>query len=414
MPCFIFKTMENTNSVVDIAILNEAKTDITPRKNIKYTITDYIPFGSDNLFPQAMALFARMSPNHRGVINSKKKYFAGRNLETKDTEFQKVLDSCNLQGESLQDVLGKYILDYQVGGNSYLEIITATNGSFIFFNHIDFTKCRKSKDEQKILVNPDWSEVGLNDDETKELSIYPVFTPDKDKPSILRSVYHMYDYEPEFYYYGLPSWISGKDSVQIDIKTNRFNLGRLINTFKLSGIMFVPVKDKGESDQILSLIKNHHTGDLNQDKLLVLTKSRSSELEKGESVQLIQNQYEEAGSWLNLHQMNVSDIITAHSWYRALCSLADNTGFDTNRILNEYEVALSSDIAPMQERIKKQIVKIYKEVTKKDIDFEFINRSPVSDNNGLYLWEYRKNKGLPYDENDLKQQKIIYNGVLID
>jgi hypothetical protein len=406
--------MEKIKSIVDVAYLNTANTELTPKLNLANTITDYIPFGSDNLFPQAMALFARMSPNHRGVINSKRRYVLGNGLKTDDKEFEGFLNVCNLDGESLSDVISKIELDYEIGGNAYLEIIKDNKNRFIYFNHIDFTKCRKSKENDEIYINPDWCTSLYDSENTIEIPLYPNFKNDEDNPQINRSIYHIYDYEPEFYYYGIPNWIAAKDAVQLDIKTNRFNLARLINTFKVSGIMFVPVKDQSESAEVIKRLKSDYTGDLNQDKLLVLTKSRSADGEKAEQVQLIQNQTEEKGSWIELHNLSISDIISGHSWFRSLSGIADNTGFDTQRILNEYNIALSSFIIPRQNKIKGIIQKIFKTVLNKEIDFEFINREPISSSDGMYLWEYRKSKGLEFDENDIKQQKIIYNGSLID
>ena len=109
----------------------------------------------------------------------------------------------------------------------------------------------------------------------------------------------MYDYEPEFSFYGLPSWISGKDSIQLDFKTNRWNLARLVNSFKLSGIMVVPVGSPEEGKQVIERLEKQYTNqeptDLNNDKLLVLAKSRNSGAERADRVELIQNNQEDNG-----------------------------------------------------------------------------------------------------------------------
>lgn len=408
------KAKVKSDNVVQLALFNTAKTEIVPYSPININTNEYIPFGSDNLFPQAMALFSRTSPNHRGVINGKRRYTIGHELISSDTETQNFLNSCNLDEENLQDVISKAELDYIIGGNAYFEVITAKNGGFVYFNHIDFTKCRKSKENTHILVNPDWSQYAAYRDQTVKIPLYPKFEPDPNNSGILRSIVHMFDYEPEFYYYGLPCWIAGKDSIQIDLKTNRWNLARLINAFKVSGIMFVPVKDSNESASVIEKLKLEHTGDMNQDKLMVITKSRSAENERAEQVQLIQNKQDETGSWLELHGLSISDIITAHSWYRALSGIADNTGFDTKRILNEYSIALSTYIIPRQKTLKDKIISVYRGVTGKKIEFEFMNKKPVDDSDGMFVWEYRREKGLEFNENDIRQQKIIFNGSLIE
>ncbi len=60
---------------------NYTKKEIVPYVKRDYDFLDYIPFGSDNLFPQALALFSRLSPNHRGVLTSKERYFQGDGID---------------------------------------------------------------------------------------------------------------------------------------------------------------------------------------------------------------------------------------------------------------------------------------------------------------------------------------------
>lgn len=397
-------------SPVQLELFN-VQTEIKPSFARENVVEDYIPFGSDNLFPQAMALFGRTSPNHRGVINNKKTYACGSDIISSDSLAKTFLDTVNNQGESLHDILLKLELDYVMGGNGYIEVIRDRSKRWVMLNHIDFTKCRKNKEKTHILIHPDWGTYTGKQD--KNLISLPIFPKFEFSGGVERSVYHLYDYEPEFSDYGLPSWISGKDAVQIDFKSNRFNLARLINTFRVSGMLFVPVKDAGESQEVLKRMTEAYTGDMNQDKLLVVTKSRSTENEKADQVQLIQNNNQDKGSWIELHSMSITDIIVAHSWFRSLTSLPDNTGFDTNRIINEYNIALSTYILPTQKFIKKMINKIMKAAIGKAIEFDFINESPIYIEDGMFIWELRKKKGLDYNESDPVQQKIIYNGQLV-
>ena len=93
---------------------------------------DYIPFGSDNLFPNALALFARQSPNHRGVINSKVNYSMGDGIISldEDAQTEDLLASINFEGNSLDYIQKKLYLDRFISGNHYLECITDKNRSF--------------------------------------------------------------------------------------------------------------------------------------------------------------------------------------------------------------------------------------------------------------------------------------------
>jgi len=384
---------------------------------VNINVKDYIPFGSDNLFPQALALFSRTSPNHRGVINSKGFYSIGDGIMSEDSWLMdNFILKANYEGEMLEEVQSKVDHDEFTTGNGWFEIIRDKAGTFMWINHLDATKCRKAKDQPRVILHPDWSQdTGMNDKYRKTLPLYPNFESDGEGPfAVERCVYHRFKYEPEFVHYGLPQWISGRDAVQIDLKTNKWNLARLINAFKLSGIMFVPVKDPTESKKVLDNIKKDYTGEGNQDKLMVVTKSRADINEKADQVQLIQNKQEESGSWLGLHDMSIGDIVVAHSWYRALTGIVDNTGFDTQRILNEYNIALSTFIKPRQKSWVRLYQKLFRETLNKEIDLQYNNQPPVDTDDAKYVWEVRKEKGLEYDETDPNQQKMIYNGSIID
>ncbi len=140
---------------------------------------------------------------------------------------------------------------------------------------------------------------------------------------------------------------------------------------------------------------------------MVLTKSRATEGEKADAAQFLEQKQDDEGSWINLHNMSVTDIVVAHSWFRALTSLPDNTGFDTRRILNEYEVARRTVIHEKQELYLSIIKKIFMEQLNYEVELQFINNPPVEDHAWKRIWEVRRDKGLDFNENDPEQQKII-------
>ena len=385
---------------------------IVPYSGIAPNMQDFIPFGSDNLFPNALALFSRQSPNHRGVLNSKVNYCLGDGLfplDEKDTATQDILDSINFEGESLNDVQMRLFLDRFMVGNYDLECITDKNRTFLWFNQIDATMCRLSKDNESILIHPDWSMyTGKKDKFLKILPKYPNFQPDTvDGISAYRCVFHKFDYEPEFTFYGIPQWIAGKDSVQIDLRTNKWNLGRLKNSFRPGSTLVVPVADATEGEVVTKAIKDHYTGEEKQGKTLILTKSRAAENEKADQTQYIPHVQEDKGSWTELHKQSTGDIIVSHGWYRALTGLTDNTGFDTERILNEYYTALATVISNEQDSFIKVYKKIYRETLGAEFPVVFHNSPPLQNDKYQYIWELRKARGLKWDENDPVQQELI-------
>jgi len=98
-----------------------------------------------------------------------------------------------------------------------------------------------------------------------------------------------------------------------------------------------------------------------------------------------------------------------HSWYRSLAGYQDATGFDTNRINDEYKVALSSSILPKQAEYTKVLNGLLGDFKYGEI--EFINESPteeISDNDLMTVWEMRESRGMSFDKLDPAQQILIY------
>ena len=399
---------QEKGEAVNVATLDYTKREITPYKTLNLDTLDYIPFGGDNLFPQALALYSRLSPNHRGVLTSKNKYMQGSGIIGIDKYAEDWIKAVNKEGENLNQVQKRLWTDENLIGNTWIEFITDTKHSFLFANHIDSTKVRISKDEDEAILHPDWSlDTGTRDSRRIIRGLYPNWEPDPENKEILRTIYQKKDYEPEFYFYGLPGYISGKDSIQIDFRTNKWNLARLVNSFRLSGMLFVPVKDSVEGAKVIKMIEEKHTGEGNQGKLMIVTKSRASEGQKAEEANLVETKGEDTGSWTDLHKQSLSDIVMAHAWYRSLLSIPDQQGFDTERILNEYNIALTNNILDAQKEYIEIYQKLHREVLNKDLQIEFKNVPPLESDVYYSVGEMREKKGLPVDWSDPAMKVII-------
>ncbi len=103
-------------------------------------------------------------------------------------------------------------------------------------------------------------------------------------------------------------------------------------------------------------------------------------------------------------------MLSIHNWYKTLCSFfGEKTGFDTQRIINEYEIALNTSITSTQRRYLNLFESIFVAFSYDSSDLKFDNQSPVYRLNPVkYIWELRRDAGLDFDENDPKQ-KLFYN-----
>jgi hypothetical protein len=115
------------------------------------------------------------------------------------------------------------------------------------------------------------------------------------------------------------------------------------------------------------------------------------------------------GDWRDLHDQATSDIVVAHSWFRSLSGLDYTTGFNAERILHEYEVALNTVILGEQNELLEPILHAITEILEVDCSSLVIINRPPTRSKPIYMrvWEARKADGLDYDESDERQQLFL-------
>ena len=125
-----------------------------------------------------------------------------------------------------------------------------------------------------------------------------------------------------------------------------------------------------------------------------------------ESAQFIKFPKDEEGNWSLLHQQAHTHLLSIHNWFKSLASFfGEKTGFDTQRILYEYEVALKTTIKTNQARYISIFKSLLPQFNLNVDDLTITNESPVYRINPVkFIWELRREDGLPYDENDPNQQ----------
>ena len=360
-------------------------------------------WGDDNMLPYALSLMSRRSTTHRRIINDKADYIAGKGFSYDEQQplLQQLVERANGDGDSLRAVLGRLGFDKSLMGNAFLEVVTDADHSFLSLYHIDASRCRLSRDGEHVILHHDWSD--FRPSEGRTLPLYPLFEQQSD--GTLRSVVHYKDYEPMFDHYGVPAYIAGMNVSAIAYKTDRWNIARLDNSFQLSGVMMLDstVSTDAEAERIVRLAEEKFAG--NPGQVMFVIRDGAEE----DNSRFIPITAQNEGDWQALHEQAVSDIVVAHSWFRSLSGLDYGSGFNTERILHEYEVALNTVILAEQAELLEPIREVVERVLGCDCaTLEIINRPPTR-SKPIYMkvWEARKADGLPYDEEDERQQQFL-------
>ena len=313
----------------------------------------------------------------------------------------RLVERANGRDESLRQVIAKIAFDKALFGNALLEVATDEAHSFLALYHQDASHCRLARDSQHVLMHHDWNAFSMHD--ALSLPLYPRFEPRED--GTLRSIVHYKDYEPMFVHYGVPPYIAGMNVSAIAYKTDRWNISRLDNSFQLSGVMMLDntADNEAEAAQLARIAEERFAG--NPGQVMFVVKDGSD----NDNSRFIPIASQNEGDWQALHDQAVGDIVVAHSWFRSLSGLDYASGFDSERILHEYEVALNTVILGEQAEIMEPVVRIASAVLGIDASsLQIVNRPPTR-SKPIYMrvWEARKADGLDYDADDPAQQLFL-------
>jgi hypothetical protein len=355
------------------------------------------------MLPYALSLMARNSTAHRSIINDKADYIAGKGLTFSDHSplLRHLVEHVNGNGESMRSVIARLALDEAMFGNAFMEVVTDSGHTFLSLYHVDASKCRLSRESEHVVMHHDWS--SFNATEARSLPLYPNFEAQED--GTLRSMVHYKDYEPMFSHYGVAPYIAGLNAAAILYKSDKWNILRIDNSFQLSGVMMLDgiSGSDAEADRMVRMAEERFGG--NPGQVLFVMRDHS----EGDNSQFIPINTSSDGDWRSLHEQSEADLVVAHSWFRSLSGLDYSSGFSTERILHEYEVALNTVILSEQEQLLEPIRAIIGSVIGVDASSLAIINRPPSRSKPLYMrvWEARKADGLDYDENDPDQQLLL-------
>ena len=395
--------MNKTKNKSLVAVGNRRNEPLMTLSTTKVSSKNFWRWGDDNMTPYALSLMSRRSTTHRRIINDKADYIAGKGFACDESEplLAAFVNQANGDGESLRTVISRVAFDKALLGNAFIEVVTDKSGSFLSLYHQDASNVRIARDDKHIFLHHNWS--SFKAEEAATLPIYPLFEEQKD--GTLRSVIHYKEYEPMFTHYGVPKYIAGMGVSAIAYKTDCWNISRLDNSFQLSGVMMLDAttEDEAEAEQIVRTAQRRFAGEPGQ-VMFILRNGQEHD-----NSQFIPVTSSNEGDWSALHDQATSDIVIAHSWFRSLSGLDYSAGFNSERILHEYEVALNTVILAEQAELLSPIKRILQDVTHIDASsLEVINRPPTR-SKPIYMrvWEARKADGLEYDPEDERQQAFL-------
>ena len=295
--------------------------------------TKFIPFGTNNLFPQYLAELKRKSSTHRSVLAQKTIFTSGAKFVSNNEDISEYIKDVNADGESLRMIFKKLAADYYTFGNAYLEGVLYDGGMNLY--HIDATTVRMSKNKREAYVHPDWANYNSM---KSDLSIIPIYPDARENRFILQ----FKDYEPTFSFYGLPDYVAALEHIAVDYEIGKWNHTKFKNGFQPSAIVEIS-GDMGEEEakKLVNEAQKKFVGAGNNGKIIFLVKNGDT---SPANVSIIKDDQE--GSWIDLQRITDQNIVTAHRWQPSLSGLVssgkmNNTG---SEIRIAYDLAMTTVI----------------------------------------------------------------------
>ena len=328
------KLQTQKSSTFEFGVFNlSVPQNIEEPQDISKIRTKFIPFGTNNLFPQYLAELKRKSSTHRSVLAQKTIFTSGAKFVSSNQDVLNFIKDVNADGESLRMIFKKLADDYYTFGNSYLEGVLYDGGINLY--HIDATTVRMSKNKKEAYVHPDWAKYNTMKDDLNIIPIYPDVRGN-------RFILQFKDYEPTFSFYGLPDYVAALEHIAVDYEIGKWNHTKFKNGFQPSAIVEIS-GDMGEEEakKLVDQAQKKFVGAGNNGKILFLVKNGDT---SPANVSIIKDDQE--GSWIDLQRITDQNIVTAHRWQPSLSGLVssgkmNNTG---SEIRIAYDLAMTTVI----------------------------------------------------------------------
>ena len=235
---------------------------------------DWILFGDEgeykNRYPEYLLNLYRRSAKHHAIINSKKDYVVGQgwavNAEGLDTmglaKLQQLIQEPN-QYESLNDILEKVALDYELYNGFALEIVyNQLNDKIAAVYHADFARYRSNDDGSCYYYSEDWSKHNPVVDKIEAFNW---------KEPSGKQLLYVKGYSPDCKYYPLPTYLGSTGYIELDVEIANFHLNAVKNNFVGGTILsfFNGEPPLEEQEEIERQIKDKFTGTDNANSIVL-------------------------------------------------------------------------------------------------------------------------------------------------
>ena len=283
---------------------------------------DYMFYGENNLYPEALIEMYDTSAIHHTAIQAIKDGIFGKGIENIGDEY------INTQGETIDEIFEKITLDYTLYQGYSLNVIWNKEGTQIAeIYHLPFSNVRSGKKNEEDEVeeyyySSDWSNLR----KYKEMP-YRSFDPTDNKQDNASQIFYYFGYTPGNAVYPLPAYVAASNDIVLDAKVARFHVNNISNG--LAPSLFISMKNGIPTPEarreVHKSIEDTFSGEENAGRFF-LSFSDADNAPEVTPIEAANDDY-----YLTLEERISSRILTAHRITSgALLGIKDSSGFSSN------------------------------------------------------------------------------------
>ena len=179
---------------------------------------EYLFWGQDNRFSQELFQLYLNCPIMSGIINGTVDFISGNEVVSN-------LDIVNRDGETINDIVRKIALDYELFGGFAIQIINLPNKKELYV--LDMQRVRTNEEESKIFYCKEWNKYG------SKIVTYDAYDSRLNQSnSVLLYKGHL-----TRDHYPIPRYIGALDSIRTSCEIGKFHLNNILNNLSSSAII---------------------------------------------------------------------------------------------------------------------------------------------------------------------------------
>lgn len=348
-----YNTMDNktgNKETIKLSIFDSAVKVIPTFVEKENSGKAYLNYGVDNQFPNYLWELYLRSAILQSIINGTADYAGGNKITYDETNpvIKRLEDEANKDGETLDDVIKKIIVDYLIFGGFALQVIYNKLGEISEIYWLDFRNVRRNKEGDKVYYSDDWVR------HANDFLTYDIFNPDNKKGT---SVFYFKGHISRGIY-PVPRYNGALSAIETSTEISKFHLNSILNNFSGNFVINfnngIPTEDVQK--EIEKKVKDKFSGADNAGKFLV---AFNDSKENGVSVERIQDDNFDK-KYESLRTDTFKEIFVA---FRAIPQLfgfsLEGTGFNKQEFQEAFQLYNKTTVEPIQKDIQRTFNKIF-------------------------------------------------------